>query len=150
MAVHQPLRGLKRLCVALGFDGLERLDPVFTIDEIGAICRHDALHRDNAAAWNHNSIGPCGNRWNPNHNVGDRIETIEQPDYYKLLRDTVGTMNIEDLTAQAERCRRLAKGADPFTAKRLLDLATEYEARITEIEKGYRPSEATRSLKGEL
>jgi hypothetical protein len=59
-------------------------------------------------------------------------------------------MKIEDLTEQAERCRRLAKGADPFTAKRLLDLATEYEARITEIEKGYRPSEATRSLKGEL
>jgi hypothetical protein len=56
-------------------------------------------------------------------------------------------MKIEDLKNQVERCRRLAKGADPFTAKRLLDLATEYEARIIESEKGYRPSAASRLLK---
>jgi hypothetical protein len=55
-------------------------------------------------------------------------------------------MKIEDLKEQAERCRRLARGADPFTGKRLLDLAMEYEARIIEIEKGYRPSRASRSL----
>jgi hypothetical protein len=59
-------------------------------------------------------------------------------------------MKIEDLEEQAERCRRLAKSADPFTTKRLLELANEYEARIFEIETGYRPSAASRSLKGEL
>jgi hypothetical protein len=58
-------------------------------------------------------------------------------------------MTIDDLQQQADRCRRLAKGADPFTEKRLLDLAMEYEARITEIEKGYRPSAASRILKGD-
>jgi hypothetical protein len=58
-------------------------------------------------------------------------------------------MKIEDLKQQAERCRRLAKGADPFTMRRLMDLATEYEARIIEAENGYRPSAATRSLQGE-
>jgi hypothetical protein len=58
-------------------------------------------------------------------------------------------MKIEDLKEQAERCRRLAKGADPFTTKRLLDLASEYETRIVETEQGYRPSAASRSLKGE-
>jgi hypothetical protein len=58
----------------------------------------------------------------------------------------VAVMRIEDLKEQAERCRRLASGADPFTERRLLDLAAEYEARIAEIEKGYRPSRASRSL----
>ncbi|GAB1718027.1 MAG: hypothetical protein NTAFB05_30690 [Nitrobacter sp.] len=46
-----------------------------------------------------------------------------------------GIMDIEFLRQQAERCRRLAKGTDPFTEKRLLKLAEEYEARIAEIEK---------------
>jgi hypothetical protein len=41
-------------------------------------------------------------------------------------------MTPEYLKEQAERCRRLAKGADPFTEKRLLDLAREYDARISE------------------
>jgi hypothetical protein len=58
-------------------------------------------------------------------------------------------MTPEYLKEQAERCRRLAKGGDPFTEKRLLDLARDYEARITEIEQGYRPSPASRILKGE-
>ena len=56
-------------------------------------------------------------------------------------------MNVEFLREQIERCRRLAKQADRFTEKRLLDLATEYEARIVEGEKGYRPSVASRLLK---
>jgi hypothetical protein len=56
-------------------------------------------------------------------------------------------MNVEFLREQIERCRRLAKHADPFIEKRLLDLAAEYEARILEIEKGYRPSPASRLLK---
>jgi hypothetical protein len=56
-------------------------------------------------------------------------------------------MNVEFLREQIERCRRLAKQADPFTEKRLLDLAAEYEARIFELEKGYRPSPASRLLK---
>jgi hypothetical protein len=55
-------------------------------------------------------------------------------------------MNVEFLREQIARCRRLAKQADPFTEKRLLDLAAEYEARIFELEKGYRPS-ASRLLK---
>jgi hypothetical protein len=40
-------------------------------------------------------------------------------------------MTPEYLKEQAERCRRLAKGGDPFTENRLLDLARDYEARIT-------------------
>jgi len=55
-------------------------------------------------------------------------------------------MNVEFLREQIERCKRLAKQADPFTEKRLLGLAVEYEARIFELEKGYRPSTATRLL----
>jgi hypothetical protein len=58
-------------------------------------------------------------------------------------------MTPEYLNEQADRCRRLAKGADPFTEKRLLDLVKDYEARISEIERGYRPSPASRILKGE-
>jgi hypothetical protein len=58
-------------------------------------------------------------------------------------------MTPEYLKEQADRCRRLAKGADPFTEKRLLDLVKDYEARISEIERGYRPSPASRMLKGE-
>ena len=53
-------------------------------------------------------------------------------------------MDLATLKEQAERCRRLAKQADPFTEQRLLDLAREYEARIAELEK---PSAATRSLR---
>jgi hypothetical protein len=47
----------------------------------------------------------------------------------------MASMDIEFLKQQAERCRRLAKGIDPFTEKRLLKLAEEYEARIKELEK---------------
>ncbi|WP_172841926.1 hypothetical protein [Bradyrhizobium lablabi] len=46
---------------------------------------------------------------------------------------------------QAERCRRLAKHADPFTQKRLLDLALEYDARIAQLEP--KPSAASRTLR---
>jgi hypothetical protein len=56
-------------------------------------------------------------------------------------------MNVEFLREQIERCRRLAKQADPFTEKRLLGLAADYEARLFELEKGYRPSPASRLLK---
>jgi hypothetical protein len=44
-------------------------------------------------------------------------------------------MTPEFLKEQADRCRRLAKGADPFTEKRLLDLAGEYDARLVEIDR---------------
>ena len=54
-------------------------------------------------------------------------------------------MDLATLKEQAERCRRLAKHADPFTQKRLLDLAAEYEARIAQLEP--QPSAATRSLR---
>jgi len=56
-------------------------------------------------------------------------------------------MEIAFLREQAERCRRLAKQADPFTQKRLLDLAAEYEARLAQLEP--RPSAASRQLRGD-
>jgi len=54
-------------------------------------------------------------------------------------------MDLATLKEQAERCRRLARQADPFTEKRLLDLAAEYEARIEKLEP--RPSAASRMLR---
>lgn len=39
-------------------------------------------------------------------------------------------MKQEDLKVMAERCRSLAKTADAFTKKRLLDLALKYEASV--------------------
>jgi hypothetical protein len=54
-------------------------------------------------------------------------------------------MDLATLREQAGRCRRLAKHADPFTQKRLLDLAAEYEARIAQLEP--KPSAATRNLR---
>jgi hypothetical protein len=54
-------------------------------------------------------------------------------------------MDEASLREQAARCRRLAKHADPFTQKRLLDLASDYDARIAKIEP--QPSAATRSLR---
>jgi len=54
-------------------------------------------------------------------------------------------MDLATLKEQAERCRRLARQADPFTEQRLLDLAAEYEARIAKLEPT--PSEASRSLR---
>jgi hypothetical protein len=56
-------------------------------------------------------------------------------------------MDLATLKQQAERCRRLAKEADPFTQKRLLDLASEYDARIAELEP--KPSAASRNLRNE-
>ena len=56
-------------------------------------------------------------------------------------------MNVEYLKEQVDRCRRLAKQADSFTEKRLLALAEEYEARIAEMEQGYRPSLGSQLLK---
>jgi hypothetical protein len=56
-------------------------------------------------------------------------------------------MELTTLKEQAERCRRLAKHADPFTQERLLDLAAEYEARIAKLEP--QPSAATRNLRGD-
>jgi hypothetical protein len=54
-------------------------------------------------------------------------------------------MDVAILKEQAARCRRLAKYADPFTQNRLLDLASEYDARIAQLEPA--PSAATRSLR---
>jgi hypothetical protein len=54
-------------------------------------------------------------------------------------------MDLATLKEQAERCRRLARQADSFTEKRLLDLAAEYEARIAKLEP--RPSAASRMLR---
>ena len=56
-------------------------------------------------------------------------------------------MDLATLKEQAERCRRLAKQADPFTQERLLDLAAEYDARIAKLEP--QPSAATRILRND-
>jgi hypothetical protein len=53
-------------------------------------------------------------------------------------------MDLASLKAQTERCRRFAKHADPFTQRRLLDLASEYEAKIAKLEP--QPSAASRIL----
>ena len=47
------------------------------------------------------------------------------------------------LKAHAERCRSLAENADEFTKRRLLDLAANYDKRLTAAG----PSAATRILK---
>jgi hypothetical protein len=54
-------------------------------------------------------------------------------------------MDLTTLREQADRCRRLAKHADSFTQKRLLDLAAEYEAQMAKLEP--EPSAASRSLR---
>jgi hypothetical protein len=46
------------------------------------------------------------------------------------------------LKAHAERCRSLAKNADEFTKRRLLDLAANYDKQV----KAAGPSAATRAL----
>ncbi|MES2194992.1 MAG: hypothetical protein V4517_11285 [Pseudomonadota bacterium] len=56
-------------------------------------------------------------------------------------------MDLATLKEQAERCRRLAKQADPFTEQRLLALAREYDARIAELEP--KPSAASRFLRND-
>ena len=43
-------------------------------------------------------------------------------------------MDANFLRAHAERCRRLAKTADEFTARRLLDLAARYDERVRAAE----------------
>ena len=47
------------------------------------------------------------------------------------------------LKAHAERCRLLAENADPFTKRRLLDLAAHYDKQL----KGADPSAAARFLR---
>jgi hypothetical protein len=54
-------------------------------------------------------------------------------------------MDLAILKEQAERCRELAKQADPYTQKRLLALAAEYDARIAQLEP--KPSAASRLLR---
>jgi hypothetical protein len=56
-------------------------------------------------------------------------------------------MDIASLKEQAERCRRLARHADPFTQQRLLDLAAEYDAKIAQLEP--KPSAASRLLRND-
>jgi hypothetical protein len=64
---------------------------------------------------------------------------------YKRLAPGYRVMDLDALKQQAERCRHLAKQADPFTQKRLLDLASEYDARIAKLEP--KPSTASRLLR---
>ena len=74
------------------------------------------------------------------------METIEAQDNYKNWNAPGWrAMDLATLKEQVERCRRLAKTADPFTEQRLLDLAREYEAQIASLEAV--PSLATEKLK---
>jgi hypothetical protein len=50
-------------------------------------------------------------------------------------------MNDDYFKQQADRIRAMADKADPFTRKRLLDLAERYDAKLG------RPSRATRQLR---
>ena len=52
-------------------------------------------------------------------------------------------MDTNFLKAQAERCRSLAENTDEFTKRRLLDLAANYDKRLTATG----PSAATRILR---
>jgi hypothetical protein len=49
-------------------------------------------------------------------------------------------MDSSFIKEQADRCRSLAKIADPFIKKRLLDLAAKYDDRLN------RPSRASRTI----
>lgn len=49
-------------------------------------------------------------------------------------------MDTSLLKEQADRCRGLAENADPFTRRRLLDLAEKYENKLGQ------PSRASRSI----
>jgi hypothetical protein len=65
-----------------------------------------------------------------------------------LYRDAgLTVMDLAALKEHAERCRRLARQAEPFTEKRLLHLTSEYEARIAELKP--KRSTASRILKSE-
>lgn len=93
-------------CAELGNPRLQR--------GLGVFDHADRLHPGNS---------PAG--FDDEHR-GALIPPVHNPD---------DVMDIEFLKQQAERCRRLAKGTDPFTEKRLLKLAEEYEAQIKELEK---------------
>ena len=43
------------------------------------------------------------------------------------------SMDTNFLKAQAERCRLLAESADEFTKRRLLDLAAQYDRRLSAL-----------------
>jgi hypothetical protein len=74
-------------------------------------------------------------------------KTNQLSGHQRAWEETFGgrAMDLATLREQAERCRRLAKQADPFTQKRLLDLASEYDARIKLLEP--QPSAASRILR---
>lgn len=47
-----------------------------------------------------------------------------------LLRPGVGVMDSKFLKQRAAHCRVLAERADPFIKRRLLDLASSYDAKL--------------------
>ena len=48
----------------------------------------------------------------------------------RLNGPAIGAMRKQDLKEMASRCRLMAGTADKFTKRRLLDLASKYEARL--------------------
>jgi hypothetical protein len=106
--------------------------------------RRFRITRTGAAA----AIGEWAVLWFENWNIKELVRKLE---YKGIVTSSAyaAVMTPEFLKEQAERCRRLARGADPFTEKRLLDLAGEYDARLAEIEREFRPSPASRTLRVE-
>jgi hypothetical protein len=149
MAIRKLPGSRKRLFVAIGFDRFERLYPVFLINQICAIRRHDCPPQGQHPGMELSQHGAMREPVEPESaTYGTQRKPLAGKNIITVSNGR-WLVKIEDLREQAERCRRLAKQADPFTAKRLMDLAGEYEVRMIEVEKGYRPSAASRNLKGE-
>jgi hypothetical protein len=74
-----------------------------------------------------------------NHRANEQATAAESA-YNAAFRTTVIAMNDEFFKQQAARVRAIADRADPFTRKRLLDLAERYELKTG------KSSRATRSL----
>jgi hypothetical protein len=148
-ALDELASGLQRILVGICIDRSVRWNPIVLIDEVGPIGPHDVLLREDNArgnnAWERGAMQePAGT-----HMTGNRIEIIEAQRYCESEIRQPGrwVMDIASLKEQAERCRRLARHADPFTQQRLLDLAAEYDAKIAQLEP--KPSAASRLLRND-
>jgi hypothetical protein len=140
-AIGKPARSLECLGVRIGFDGLAGPDTVVVIDQIGTVGWHDTLPSRRQRPGNKLCIEAALRELNGTnlHCAQNRTETVElwSPGETKINQGVVD---------DGSGYRRLARQADPFTQKRLLDLAAEYDARIKLLEP--QPSAASRILRG--
>jgi hypothetical protein len=144
-------RGFHGIRVGIGLDRFVRGYAVVSINQVRPIGRHDplSLPRDNARK---NGSGEHGAMREPMEPGLLKSGTGQKRLRHKGIRirsyvraRLMSHMNLAILKEQAERCRRLAKHADLFTQKRLLDLALEYDAKIAALEP--QPSAASRILR---